>query len=177
MIKPNVKTIIIVAAICLTGTSSVLALSSKNIELSKPTITSNAVKPEEHNSQNYNNNPKPLYTANKNIDSSSLISKANILKKLESNQIKTKNSFIKSVKLETWSEHVLENNKENTVVNLLIDPERMVWVILTSYPDGITTKAGFYSNAILTSVYDAQTGDLLESTVTGENINRRFLNK
>lgn len=48
-----------------------------------------------------------------------------------------------------------------------VDPNRMVWVIKTNYPKGLNTKAGFYANATLISVFDAQTGQLLESTVTG----------
>ena len=44
----------------------------------------------------------------------------------------------------------------------------MVRVIKVKYPQGLDTKAGFYKNAIAINVFDAETGNLIESTVTGD---------
>jgi hypothetical protein len=44
----------------------------------------------------------------------------------------------------------------------------MVRVIKIKYPEGLDTKAGFYKNAVSTDVFDAETGNLIESTVTGD---------
>lgn len=90
-----------------------------------------------------------------------------ILKKVKSTQISTSTSKITSIVRKTWQEHVKDYEKDN--VSKIFDPNHEVTVVTTSYPDGLNTKAGFYKNATLTTVYDAVTGDLLESSVTGNN--------
>lgn len=121
-----------------------------------------------YNSDKYNENPSPILKDNKNKLDKDLITKENILKKVEKEQIKTEKSFIKKVELKTWQKHKDEDDPNNKDNFFQIDPNRKVYVVVTQYPDGLDTKAGFYANATLTTVYDAETGQLIKSSVTGE---------
>lgn len=122
-----------------------------------------------NNGHTYNENPGPLYKENHGMDIAKFITKEQAIKKV----VIPENAATKSAKLETWANHAVEDKIDNEVVNNQIAPNREVWVIKTYLPDGIDTKAGFYKTASLTSVFDAQTGTLLESTVTGDYQGRK----
>jgi hypothetical protein len=74
-------------------------------------------------------------------------------------------THVKSSELKTWGKYLNDEKKEEFTQ---VSSNRMVKVIKTEYPDGLDTKAGFYGNATLTSVFDAETGNLLESSITGD---------
>lgn len=122
------------------------------------------------NGLNYVEEPQPVYIDNASKQQKDFVSDDKLLKKIA----KTSSSRIKSSELKTWEKHLSDNkgsgkgNGKGTVILSEISPNRMVKVIKTEYPDGLETKAGFYANAVLTSVFDAETGNLLESTVTGD---------
>ncbi len=48
-----------------------------------------------------------------------------------------------------------------------IDDDRMVWVLQVSYPNGYSTKVGVFENAVVTALYDAETGWYFGSGVKG----------
>jgi hypothetical protein len=112
----------------------------------------------------FNENPAALYKDNHGMDISKFITKEQAVKRV----VIPGNATTKSAKLEKWADHLVEDKIDKEVVNNQIESGRQVWVVKTSFPDGIDTKAGFYKNATLTSVFDAQTGTLLESAVTGD---------
>ncbi len=120
-----------------------------------------------HNLGSYNENPKPILVANKDVPISSLISKEKLEADNSAYKIKNVKSKLKSVTLKTWQQYCLEDDPEFKAVNHQIDPDRMVWVEITEYPDGVDSKIGFYANATIKSVFDAQTGRILASLVTG----------
>lgn len=70
--------------------------------------------------------------------------------------------------MKTWGEHNSQDDPNNSDINFQIDPDRNVWVVITDFPNGIQTKAGFYDKATLTTVFDAESGQLLKSKVTGD---------
>ncbi|HEY8908859.1 MAG TPA: hypothetical protein VIM51_01055 [Desulfosporosinus sp.] len=107
-----------------------------------------------------------MYIANKDIDKSSFISKDKLLEKI--NITKDVKSNIKTVILKTWKQYSLEDDPDFKGINHQIDSDHMVWVVITEYPDRFNTKIGFYANATVTSVYDAQTGTILAAKVTGD---------
>lgn len=148
------------ASICLLTGTGVAAI---NVMADKPATIVHL-----DNSRKYNENSAPIYGDNKNTDNNSLMFEKNILKKIDKNQIKTNKSSIKSCTLKTWGKHIAEDDPSDKNLSRLVDDNRKVYVVKTSYPDGIDTKAGFYANATLISVYDAQTGDLLKSKVVGD---------
>jgi hypothetical protein len=117
-----------------------------------------------NNSHSYNENPAPLYKDNHKMDISNLITKKQAIEKV----IKPKSAITKGAKLETWAAHVANDEPNSKFVDYQISPNRKVWVVKTYFPDGKETKVGFYKNATLISVYDAETGTLLESTVSGD---------
>ena len=47
------------------------------------------------------------------------------------------------------------------------DPLRDVYVVTSSFPNGLTSRHGRWSRATMTSVYDAQTGAVLQFSVSG----------
>jgi hypothetical protein len=115
-----------------------------------------------NSSVKYNENPAPIYTANDKIDVNSFISEEEIIENIR----QTKDSQIISKELKTWGNYVKDEKEEGT--NYQIDPNSMVRVIKIKYPEGLATKAGFYKNAVSIDVFDAETGNLIESTVTGD---------
>lgn len=120
-----------------------------------------------NNSQKYNENPEPKFVANNN-KATKLLTEDEIKKKINDQQTKTQNSKVKSVKLKTWNEHISQDDPNDKGPNYEIDPNRMVWVSVTAYPDGLDTRVGFFSNAILTTVYDAETGETLKTNIKGD---------
>lgn len=116
-----------------------------------------------------NENPVPLYKDNHQMDHSKFMTKDQATKKVNTPE----KAVTKSAKLEKWADHVREDKIGKEAMNDQIASDREVWVIKTSLPNGIDTKAGFYKNATLTSVFDAETGTLLESAVTGSYQGRK----
>lgn len=115
-------------------------------------------------SAKYNDNPAPLFPANNQLSSSRFIGRDQAVSRVSA----TSGAVLKSADLEAWSQHVAKDEPNDSIQDKEVDPNRMTWVVKTYYPNGLDTKAGFYANATLTSVFDAQTGQLLESTVTGD---------
>lgn len=137
--------------VCVVSLSITVAFAAKNNAISHP-----------FSSDKYNENPTPIYTRNDTRDVKSFVSEGKCIESIA----KTKTSHIKSKELKTWGQHVKDDEEEAT--NYQIDSNRMVRVIKTEFPDGLDTKAGFYKNAVLTSVFDAETGNLIESHITGD---------
>jgi hypothetical protein len=111
----------------------------------------------------YNEAPTPLYADNAGVGSGQLLTKAQAIAKV----VSTPTSYTKEAVLETWAEHVAKDEPKDHIINFEVAPGRKVWVVKTVFPDGLNTKTGFFNHAVLTSVFDAQTGTLLESSVTG----------
>lgn len=111
----------------------------------------------------YIENPEPIYKDNADKQDKDFVPEEKCLEKIA----KTPNSHKISSEIKTWKQH-LEKEQEGNAKNLQISPNRKVRVIKTEFPDGIDTKAGFYDKAILTSIFDAETGNFLGSTTTGE---------
>lgn len=97
---------------------------------------------------------------------SSFVSKNIIKQYVDEYQVKTPKSKILSIELKTMSEYMAQDEPNPNYSLTRVEPERMVYVVKTSFPDGLDTKAGYTSNAILLTVYDAETGDSL-LTVSG----------
>lgn len=116
---------------------------------------------------NHDKNIVPEYKANADKLSKEFLSENEILSIVDKNQAKTETSSIKSVKLKKYKNHILEDDSSDNTYNYLVDPDRMVWVVITEFPDGIDTKAAYFDKATLITVYDAETGNLLKSKVTG----------
>lgn len=115
-----------------------------------------------NSSVKYNEDPAPIYTANDQKDASSFVPEEKCIEDIK----QTEDSQIISKELKTWGKHVKDEKEEG--INYQIDPNRMVRVIKIKYPEGLDTKAGFYKNAVSINVFDAETGSLIESTVTGD---------
>lgn len=111
----------------------------------------------------YNENPKPSLPANNTAPTKGFLTKEQVLQLVE---LKPGDEVL-SAKLQTWAQHVHENLNDRGK-NYEIDPNRMVWVIKVSYPNGIQTKGGFYANAVETDTFDAETGRLLHFMGTGD---------
>ena len=145
------KSFLIVTIICMIAALSLAAYAINNNAISHP-----------DSSQKYNENPAPIYVANDKKDASNFVSEDKCLK----NIVQTETSKIKSSTLTTWKQYVTDEKEE--AINYQIDDNRMVRVIKIEYPDGLDTKAGFYKNAVSTIVFDAESGNLITSVVTGD---------
>lgn len=73
----------------------------------------------------------------------------------------------------TWGDFLDSYNKENPDEYYNprndISKDYKVRVVKIEYPNGLESKAGFYSYALLTCVYDANTGELLTSVGAFKN--------
>ncbi|NYE57093.1 hypothetical protein [Carboxydothermus ferrireducens] len=112
----------------------------------------------------YNENPAPALHATNNLSEGHFITKEQAIAKVSVG----KEGELKSAEFVTWKQHLANDESKEQLVNTQIDPDRMVWVVKNYFPNGLDTKAGFYEKATLISVFDAQTGQLLESTVMGD---------
>ena len=152
--KKNILISVIAVFVALISVTTALALNVGN--------AANSVASHQVSSEEYNENPTPIYTANETENANNFVSEDKCI----ANIAKTNTSKIITKELKTWGQHVTDDKEE--AINYQIDSNRMVRVIKTEFPDGLDTKAGFYDNAVLTSVFDAETGNLIESHVTGD---------
>ncbi len=120
------------------------------------------------NTSQYNENPEPTFKSNTEKTSKDLVTKDFIAQKVGKEQVKTPKSSVQKIELTTWGKHVAADEPNTSDKHYMIDPNRQVYVVTTLYPDGLDTKAGFYANATLKTVYDAETGQYFESAVTGD---------
>lgn len=110
---------------------------------------------------------EPLFKADKNVQGVTFKSKEEILKMINENRPKNIKYRVESVIMKTYKEYQAEDDGSNTLTNHTIDPDRTVWVVKEYRPDGVNTKGGFYDKATIISVYDGQTGQILENIVSG----------
>lgn len=109
-----------------------------------------------------NNNPEPIYKANKDLPTNNFKSEDELINR---NILKEKGGTIKIARQLTYSQYINQYNIKDKSYN--ISSDRVIWVIQVHYPNGIQTRIGFLKDAILTGIYDAQTGELLEMDYTG----------
>lgn len=152
------KKIVIIAMvlISLLAISGITVIASEDHAISHP-----------FPSDRYNEHPAPTYVKNNDKTEADFVP----VEKCLQNIVKTDTSCVVSKELKTWGQHLIDDKEE--VVNYQMDPERMVRVIRTEFPDGLDTKAGFFNKAVLTTVFDAETGNLIESHVTGDCMEKR----
>jgi inosine-uridine nucleoside N-ribohydrolase len=110
---------------------------------------------------------EPLFMADKDVQGVTFKSKEEILKMINENRPKNIKYSVESVIMKTYKEYQAEDDGSNTLTNYVIDPDRTVWVVKEYRPDGVDTKGGFYDKATIISVYDGQTGQVLENIVKG----------
>lgn len=113
-------------------------------------------------------NTNPQYKANNYKEKNELLSKSDIMLLIKKNQIKKEGKKVKSIELKTYKEHILEDDPGDYSYNYLVDENRMVWVIITEYSKGLNTKNAYYNKATTITVLDAEIGDFLKSSVTGD---------
>jgi hypothetical protein len=101
----------------------------------------------------YKENPAPVVKANE--PSAKFLSKEQI----EAKAFRDKGG--KPIKTESITWGTFMQNYDSSNKDSQIDPARKVWVVQTYYPDGFETKAGIMKNALVTGVYDAETGDVI----------------
>lgn len=75
----------------------------------------------------------------------------------------TDGAFNEKEELMTYEQFL--NTYEGTDLDLSIDKDRMIWVIVTRYPNGFKHRLGFVSNAVITRYFDAETGDIYGYTI------------
>jgi hypothetical protein len=110
----------------------------------------------------------PKYKSNKEKPLSAFLTKKEMLEIIDKYQAKEKKQKRVSLELKTYKEHIFEDNPNDYNLSFQIDPNRMVWVLVTKYPNGLDTRAGFFENATGIIVLDAESGDLLKTAVYGD---------
>ncbi|MFA6308474.1 MAG: hypothetical protein WC677_01825 [Clostridia bacterium] len=108
--------------------------------------------------------PSPIYKNNDTAKPETFASDEGCVNKIA----KTETSIIKSKEIKTYGQYIIDEKVD--AQNYIIESKRMVRVIKVEYPDGLETKAGFYKKAKLTTVWDAETGDYIESCTSGERV-------
>lgn len=107
----------------------------------------------------------PVFKTNKNIPREKLY---DINKKINKEALRQKNAKLEKVELMTFEEGYKTLGKE-AKLNPQISPERLVWVVQIHHPQGFTTRAGLIKNARAVGIYDAETGEILSTSVSSLN--------
>jgi hypothetical protein len=101
----------------------------------------------------YNVAPAPVVPANS--PSAALLSRAQI----DAKRVDDQGGRHLFTRLITWSEFLSVYTPGTKDPQM--DGSRKVWAVQTHYPDGYQTKRGLMSNAVVTTAYDAVTGQVL----------------
>jgi hypothetical protein len=115
-----------------------------------------------------NNTPEPslpVFKPNKELPRSKIY---DINKKINQEALRQKNAKLEKVELMTFEESYQRLGKE-AKLNPQISPERLVWVVHIHHPQGFTTRAGIIKNALAVGIYDAETGEILSTSITSLN--------
>jgi hypothetical protein len=115
----------------------------------------------------YVNNPAPAFPNNSSLSVSVLIPSERIL---SSRNLPTGARLI-SLNLMNWGEY---SKQEGGGQFPLVADGRLVWVLKDEYPEYRHYRRGLFKNAKVTEVFDAQTGQLLNSKIVGFPENIRF---
>lgn len=113
-----------------------------------------------NNPQVWNNNPSPKLPANKELSTSRFISREQAIGTLPPNAV------LISADLMPWGQH--EKETLHGVRFHEASQARMVWTVKIAHLKGIDTNGGFFANATQTVTYDGETGQIIDSTVTGK---------
>lgn len=158
--KKNTLFIGIIAAFILLVTSARIVMGSTDDNTKKDALRKN----NPYFTGKHRKNENPDYKANKDKNPKELLSKKEILALVEKFQRKTDKSKIRSITLKTYKESILEDDPSDYSYNLSVDEDRMVWVVITEYQDGLKTRVADYEYCTILVVLDAETGDFLKST-------------
>lgn len=112
-----------------------------------------------------NKTPVPVFKPNKNLPSEKIY---DINKKINKEALRQKNAKIEKVELITFEEGYKRLGKE-AKLNPQISPDRLVWVVQIHHPQGFTTRVGIIKNAQAVGIYDAETGEILSTSVSSLN--------
>lgn len=104
-----------------------------------------------------------IYKANSHADKAKFKTKDAIIKQTRAE----KDSKVLSTTLMTYAQYSREELKEDNP-GTIIENDRMVWVIKVDFPSGLKTRGGKFSKAIQTTVFDAETGDLIVVSSIGD---------
>lgn len=137
-------------------------VSVPNVTQADPTNAVVAVTHPEGNAK-YNENPAPALTGNASAAHDKFISKDKAIEKANIQ----KDAKVSSVELVTWEKHV-KDNVQGGSGGTEVAKDRMVWVIKADYPNGASTKAGYFENAQRVISFDAESGRLLSVMTTGD---------
>lgn len=110
--------------------------------------------------QQSNNKPTPTLAGNKDLLLDRFISRQNVIGKLP------KTARLISADIKSWGQYEQEVLHDTHLHD--VSQERMVWVVKVAYPDGISTRGGFFDNATQLAVVDAQTAQYITSMTTGD---------
>jgi uncharacterized cupredoxin-like copper-binding protein len=116
-------------------------------------------------------NPEPVYKDNKDIPVGNLF---DINKKIDKEKLKAENAELEMVKSMTYEEFCKMEGKDTKETTMLA-PGRTLWIVKTKKPNGVKIplspdqkKKGIsdtIKNAIVTDIYDAETGDFIGTEV------------
>lgn len=113
--------------------------------------------------QMYNEDPEPLYQANNHlfqINSDAFLNKEDILAAVEFPE----GSKVTKLELTTWGERKEQKGEARYAV---VATERLVWVMEAEVPKYEHARFGTIHNAKVHYVYDAETGDVLNTGFIG----------
>jgi hypothetical protein len=107
-------------------------------------------------------NPEPILKSNLEKKQQLLSTKDKILNKFK---LKPTEKVL-STELKKWSE--FNTTKGGNSKHSELADDRIVWEVTIDSPEGVDTRGGFYNNAKVTYVIDAETEKLIEMFVKGE---------
>ena len=115
----------------------------------------------------YNNNP--AYELVSNLNSTKIKTEKQKASEVYEKNKDIKNLVIEKVKLTTYSKAMKEDMLEEAgSVNETVSPDRLVYVIIKHYKDGVDTKVGFVEDAKVYVLMDAETERVISVRTVGK---------
>lgn len=106
-----------------------------------------------------NDNPVPIFEKNSDISQFYDIDDS-----IDTEYLSSVGASVLQKRLMTYEEYL--NEFDDTSLTS-IDSERMIWVVQVSYPNGFETKHGVFMDAVVTGIYDAESGFYFGFNVNG----------
>jgi hypothetical protein len=151
-------------SIYLLGQNNVIASSGNSSSKKGETIESMPESPLDK--------PEPRYKTNKGLSKDKIF---DIEKNLNRTFVNQNGGSIEKTELMTYDDFARKQSRSPDDYPE-VSPDRLIWVVQTHYPKGYKhPKVGLIQNARVTTIYDAETGEVFGTTYEGKGSSAKSL--
>lgn len=163
------------APICLIITMipiSIYLVDRNNVSASSSNLSSKKGEKIESMPESPLDKPEPRYKANKGLSKDKTF---DIEKNLNRAFVSQKGGSIEKTELMTYGDFARKQSRSPDDYPE-VSPDRLIWVVQTHYPKGYEhPKVGLIQNTRVTTIYDAETGEVFGTTYKGKGPSAKSL--